>query len=485
MKKINKFFKLNIRLGIILVCMLSVSSCSEEFLELTPTTVLDKNTFYSNETELVIAVNGVYGAQRSLYGDFLFLQMKDGRSDDVYLNQLEQPERVNMEIFAETSGNQSMVTIWNKIYDIINLANAIIVNGADAEGDEVLIRRVIAEAKFIRALTYFESAVIWGGLPLRVTPSEDFDNITVATSPVDAVYNQIVKDLTEAVPDLPTSYSDGSGSEVGRVTSHAALTLLGKVELQRGDKGAAEAALRQVLGKGELLPNYADIHTGGNDNTAESIFEIQYNPSSGQGLGMPTAFIPLSETIRLGIVQTGNSNPFLRILATNDLVNSAFEAGDPRALESYTISVADGTPYISKFLDFAAIGNGHNTNLVQLRYADVLLMLAEAIGENAEAYGYINEVRNRVGLALIDGTTPGTFDEKVLRERRAEFAFEGHRWRDLLRLEGGQGTLDIMEANLLDQLGEPFSLNDSDLLFPIPQLEIDLTDGAVTQNPGY
>jgi len=472
--------KSKIRLLCHIVGITLVSSCSEDFLDVVPQDRVDKTTFYSTADEVVIGVNGAYASLRSDYGNLNLFAMREARSDNAQLNPNGQSEQISLDSFNETSGNLLVLDGWTNMYRTISLANAVIEKGPGAKGSQSLIARAIAEAKFIRALTYYQIVIIWGQAPLRTTLT-DVENPNVASSPSSAIYDLIVQDLTEVSAVLPETYAGGFNNEVGRTTKFAALALLGKINLQRGNKPAAETALRQILGKYTLLTNYSDIHKAGTNNSAESIFEINFNPSNQTGLGFPANFVYQSEMTRLGILANGTTQP--SIIPTNDLINS-YEVNDNRKAATITTSVAENKPYVSKFLDFSAAAQGHDINLVVIRYADVLLLLAEAIGETTEAYGFINQVRTRAGLAAIDGTTPGTFIQKVMKERRIEFAFEQQRWTDLLRLPASE-VISIMSAQLTGQQGSTVTVTQNDLLYPIPKPEIDLAGGLVVQNPGY
>lgn len=465
--------------GLVLMMALVVS-CSEDFLDVVPQDRVDKTTFYKTADQVIIAVNGVYASLRGDYGNLNLFTMREARSDNGQLNPNGQSEQISLDSFNETPGNLLVLDGWTNMYRTISLANAVIQNGPNATGDQALIARAIAEAKFLRGLTYFQLVQLWGQVPLRTTIT-DVENAAVASSSAADVYNQIVKDITEASAVLPDSYPGGATNEVSRATKFAALALLGKVELQRGNKAAAVTALNQVIGKYSLMTNYADIHRAGNDNKAESIFEVNFNPNNQTGMGLPANFVYQSEMTRLGVKANGTTAP--AVIPTTDLINS-YEVGDLRKAATITTSVAENKPYVSKYLDLAAAAQGHDINLVVIRYADVLLSLAEALGENATAYGYINQVRARAGLGTIDGTTPGTFIDKVMKERRVEFAFEQQRWFDLLRLPATQVTT-LMSAQLTAQQGVTVTVSANDLLFPIPQPEIDLATGLVKQNPGY
>ncbi|WP_273275177.1 RagB/SusD family nutrient uptake outer membrane protein [Maribacter polysiphoniae] len=473
--------------------LLMLISCSEDFLDIVAEDRIDKTSFYESDKELVNAINGVYAKQRIVFNHYGTYYLQDSRSDNAALNQQDQPERVQSDVFQELTNNQEMLISWSQLYDVINHANAIIANTKNVEGDQELVNRIVGEAKFLRAYTYFQIVTTWGDVPLRLLPSEDFDNVTVPTSSSSEVYNQIRIDLNEAISVLPENYIGGKGFEIGRVTKYAALTLLGKLELQIGNNEAAETALRQVIGRYRLLSDYADIYAAGNNNTAESIFEISFEPAGNTGFFLPNYFIPIDETQRLGIPAGGNADQILQFYPTQSLIDE-FEINDLRADATFGIAVADNDPYVSKFKDLGAASQGHDVNIAVLRYADVLLSLSEAIGESSEGYELINQVRRR-GFGFdpemvnesvdINFTTPGSFNDKLLHERRVEFAFEHQRWSDLKRLLNPEEVVQLMKEQLFQQEGKDFEISTTDLLFPIPLLEIQISDGAVTQNPGY
>jgi len=497
------FFKSQIIILCCSVLLISTSSCSDDFIDVAPDDRIDTGAFFSNSDELVFAVNGVYASQRGIYGGLNFYNLQETRSDNVKNNGADQKERTENDTFEETPGNLLLVDAWVKNYILINNANTILARASDIPFDnsveEALINRSIGETRFIRAMAYFTLVTMYGDVPLRLEPTTDFNDAILPRSSVADVYAAIVADLDTAISLLPDSYTGGAFNEVGRVTKFAAQTLLGKVLLQMGNKADASAALQNVIGKYSLLANYADIHAAGNDNTAESIFEITFNPKNQTGLGLNNLFIPASEASRLGIAAGGFSG-VLPCAPSIDVTN-IYEVGDLRAAASFSSWDNNGNmeTYISKFIDIAAAGAGSNINLVYLRYADVLLMKAEADGESAASYELINQVRRRAfgqdpGTADpaidINAASPGTFLEKVMLERRREFAFEGHRWMDIIRLPDSE-ALAIINAHMVAEYsgvlyggGVPV-VQAYRLIYPIPQTEIEVSDGVVTQNPGH
>lgn len=463
---------------------LYVSACSnKDFLDVPPKTVLDSQSFYKTVDNLIIGVNGVYGSLRKIYDSSVSLITQEVSSDNVQMAPEDQPERKVIDSFKADPTSAILASMWQMCYKLIDLANIVIKSAPNTSGDRNLAERAAAEAKFLRSFAYFELVKFWGRVPLRLEPTSDFENPGVASSDVTDIYQHITNELKEISNILPTSYSGQKNAEEGRITKYAAQTLLGKVLLQQGNKTEAKTVFEGLLNKFSLI-NYADIHKPGNTNSAESIFEIGFSPDNNTGMTLNNQFIPKSEAERLGIVAGGFTGvPYLPYYPTTDMLD-AYETGDIRKDVSIGTDTTVNRSYIAKFIDLNATGRGSNINFVILRYADVLLSLAEAIGENSTAYGYINQVRARAGLSPISASTPGTFTEKLQHERRVEFAFERHRWSDLLRLPQNE-VISIMENQLADQLAEPVSIPAYMLLYPIPQFERELSNNLVDQNPGY
>jgi starch-binding outer membrane protein, SusD/RagB family len=494
--KFGIFKAQTIRIVLILLMSVIFVSC-EDFIDVPPKDAIDAESFLSNSTELVFAVNGVYAQQRGIFGNFNYFNLIEARTDNAGQDQLDQRERVETDTFEETPGNLLLVNVWTQNYVLINNANNVIQRAPEVpfetSAQEQLINRSIGEAKFLRAMSYFILVNMFGEVPLRTQATNDFDNATLPRSPVNEVYSLILSDLNDAVNSLPENYSGGQLNEIGRATRLAAYTLLGKVHLQMGNKSEASAALNNVINRFDLMPNYGDLHAPGNNNLPESIFEVNFNPDNQIGLTMNNLFIPASEAARLGIVAGGFAGR-LPTFPTKE-VQTIFEEGDLRASASFTTYDNNGNldQYISKFLDLDAAGNGSNINLIILRYADLLLMKAEADGESAASYELINQVRRRAfgknpslpdANIDIDQTDTGTFLEKVMLERRRELVFEGHRLFDLKRLPSSE-ALNILNDHLSSEyVGVP-TVQEYRLIYPIPQTEIDVSNGVVTQNPGY
>jgi hypothetical protein len=457
-----------------------LSSCKKDFLDVVPVDRIPKEQFYKTQADFNAAVYGIYAAQRNVYtgAELALYNLEETRSDNTNQNFGRQTEHKAVDNFTAESGNTSITGMWSGAYYCINLCNAVINRAPDADIDATAKAQLMGEAYFVRAQQYFLLVQDYGPVPLRLkeTISLSGDN-NLARSSTDSVYAQIAADLQTAAAGLPKNYT---GADVGRATSYAAYTLLGKVLLQKGDKTGAAAALRNVVFTGtpySLLPNYADLWNPNTKNSAESIFELQFLPPL-NGSPFWNDFAPATLNIPGG--NNGSTSPNTPTL---DLINS-YEAGDTRLAASIAYD-PDGRPYILKFKDAGVkIGNDANNNFPILRYADAELMLAEALGETGEAYDLINDVRDRAHLGAISGATAGTFTEKLMHERRVELAFECQRWHDLLRL-GQTQAVAIMNANLAQEFpGLGITIDAHDLLAPMP-LDEGQTNTLLTQNPGY
>lgn len=314
---------------------------------------------------------------------------------------------------------------------------------------------------------YYHLAVGFGNIPLQLTPFVPGDGLTQVDAT--AVYTQLVADLTQAEANLPISYP---ASDIGRATKGAAATLLAKVQLTLGNNGEAESTLRRIITDYNytLVDNYADLWGVGNENTPESIFEVQHiSGGIGQGSFLTNEFSPS------GDLQTGQGFGRNRPTA---LLQNAYEPGDTRFEPSMGTSFVNNEDeevvqnYVRKYESDPPVENDADNNFIVLRYADVLLMLAEAIGESDESYGLINQVRERAGLGPIDASTPGSFQEKLLKERQVELAFENHRWADIKRF-------GVVNEQLIAAESEVINAGDIRMLFFIPQREMDINTNFV------
>lgn len=465
---------------IAVLCISILASCSKDFLNVVPTDRIPKQEFYKTEADLTAAVYGIYSAQKNLYtfAELALYNLEETRSDNTNQNYGLQTEHRAADNFTMQAGNTTVSGMWSAAYNCINLCNALIDRAPAVQMDDTRKKQLMGEALFIRGQVYFLLLQDYGKLPLRLHETVALSgNNNLARSSVDSVYLQIIGDLQTASTTLPANYS---GADVGRATSYAAYALLGKVQLQKGDNTAAVAALRKVVFVGtpySLLTNYADLWNPATKNSAESIFELQFLPPL-NGSPFWNFFAPTS----LG-VPGGNNRSTSPNTPTQDLMD-AYEPGDIRK-DASLAKDPSGRAYILKFKDPAvSVGNDARNNFPVLRYADAMLLLAEALGETPEAYDLINLVRARANLGPISAATPGAFIDKLMHERQVEFAFECHRWHDLLRM-GQVKALSIMNANLAREFpGVGIVIDAHQLIAPLPLTETQ-TNTLADQNPGY
>lgn len=466
---------------------LTLASCDKEFLDLAPIDSANVKNFYKNANDIQVAVNAAYGSLRS-GGQYSssYYQISETRSDNTRNHDGGGNLPVaELDQFRMTSTNDVTNSMWLDSYRGILACNVVLDRITGVDMDESLKERYIGEVKFLRSLMYFNLVRTFGDVPLVLTETKSVqEGYTQGRVPSAQVYDQIVADLLEAEQSLPLAYS---GSDIGRATRGAAKALLGKVYLTLGDYTSAANKLKEVIDQGnyQLLDDYAALWLTSNENNAESIFEVQYKKGgTGTGSYFYSSFVPTgSGSIIAGLGFGGG-----RHLPTTDLVN-AYEPGDLRK----SISIAEGyvlngelvkEPYTLKFHDQPFSASDADNNWPVLRYADVMLMYAEALNEinngpTEEAYHMVDAIRERAGLdPLPRGLDYNAFFLALEHERQVELAFEGHRWFDLVRT--GR-ALQVMNSHFEDNI----TVEEYQLIYPIPASQIDVNPEGIKQNLGY
>lgn len=372
----------------------------------------------------------------------------------------------------------------------------------DADVDQGLSERWEAELRFFRAFYHFVAVRYWGDVPLLLEPVNSAEEaFAIKRNPVDEVYGAIVEDAEYAISKLPLTYS---GNDTGRITKGAARMLLAKVYLTRKDYSSALQELNAIVASNQydLLPDYGDIFNPSNKNHNESILEVQFKEGAeGESSNFIYQFAPVGSR---GVVVLGPESGPGRNIPTLDMVE-AYEPDDLRKEVSVAFFDRDPSPlyYVNKYNhdsdpDFSRTPN----NWPVYRYADVLLMLAEAINEQGYDVGtpfnMLNLVRSRAGLSELTPTDlpdQEAFRNAIAHERRVELAFENHRWFDLLRTDK---AIEVITAFGIQEKENPtltppdfiaygpesFAITQEKLLYPIPSNELDLNPN-LTQNPGY
>ena len=485
--------KLKYNLIAIALLGFSFSSCSD-FLEQNPQTDLSENDFYKTADDILSAVNGAYSSlqEGDIYGNwYVFGEIPS----DNTRNQLSGSVTTQNEFdqFYIDTQNSMIANFWKAAYKVINRTNTILGRIDGIEINTELANRYKLECKFIRALMYFNLVRVYGDVPLvlkEISISESYD---ILREPKENVYNQIIADLKEA-QDLPVSYST---AEDGRATQGAAKALLANVYMTLHKYAEAETILAEIINSGRysLLENtpgslnidgYKNVFSPVNHNSKEGIFEIQFLKGGyGEGSNYANNFAP--ENSGTNVVAVGGTDG--NNIPEMDIYN-AYEEGDLRRDFSMSLGYYDNrknnewveSRYVCKFMDVPYQNNDASNNYPVIRYADVILMYAEALNQNgktAEACKYLNMTRRRgfgyqtteTSPVDLQTTDKAQFALMVEQERRVELAFENHRWFDLIRT--GR-AVEVMRS-------KGFSLNETNLICPIPQKQIDVNP-KLTQN---
>jgi hypothetical protein len=410
-----------------------------------------------------------------------------------------------MERITWTPTTSQVGNVYRQGYIGVNRANIVLKYVPTVTMDTARRSQILGEARFIRALSYFNLVRAYGGVPLRLTPTESGApaDVNLARSTADQVYDQIVADLQRAAIQMRSANTN-------RATKNSANALLARVQLTRRNWAAAQTAANKVLTSNITLGSFNALYPAENKG-AESLFEVQYAGNADGGNILPDLLLPsplatysfpkfnIPTAELIAYADTVNDNRW----SFNGIINSA--AG--RVIGRNHASYIDGKPGnggnsndVGPFVyKWRSIGNNFNStdNTYVLRYAEVLLAYAEAANEQTgptqDVLTKLNLVRQRAGLAALTLSSTQALSKQALRneidrQRRLELAFEGERWWDLLRYArhtqaDASATHAVTAFDLIAQQRNG-SRDANYLLFPLPQDEIN-TNPLVQQNPGY
>jgi len=471
-------------------------SCTK--LEETPDSILTTGQFYKTQADAIAAVNSIYQAALNPGGlkmyNRLFLQVIEYPTDDVIAGQrVTEIAARELSAMTQSTSNLRIEQLWQQHYTAIDRANIAIDNIPSIDMDPTLRTRLVNEAKFLRGLLYFNLVRLWGEVPLILhqTTSLGKDAIQVKRDLTENVYAQVIADLTDA-EKLPATYG---AADAGRATGGAAKAILAKLYLTREEWGKASSKSLEVI-QGPygyaLFDKYADVFNVATKNGREHIFSAQCQGEGGndQGNRMGTSCTPVGIP---GSAAAGTDEP------TEDAYN-IFDANDTRRDVTFftsLVSPKDGktytfAPHFRKYWDQSTITNPtkSNQNVPVIRFAEVLLIYAEALNEEnhgptPEAYNAINQVIRRaygkpvnipdptVDLAALDYSS---FKEAVYLQRRKELMLEFQRWFDLVRT----GRM-ITETH---KVGKS-NASERNYLLPVPQHDIDLNPALLPNNKGW
>ncbi len=498
---------------IFLIVILGLVSCGKDFLELEPRgTELETNVYKTEDQifEGLVSVYDVLGWQGT-DGWTMKLGLLNAASDDTYAggsDASDQPSWVAYDNFQLDPFLGPQSGLWKKNYSGIYRVNLLLEKMAEGDFSPDFVARITAEVKFLRAYFYFDQVRFFGNIPLITKTLSGDELYTQTQNPASEVYAQIEKDLNDAINtfELPETLPI---EEFGRVTKGAARALLGKVILhQNDDSRMAEAAqiFEQVIASGiyDLEDDFGNIFKKENEFGIESIFEIQHSEAARGGW----------ESFANGTEGNYNVQFFgMRDYSAPEFIQPAYAVGwsfcpvteklfdlmqgDPRfehtiingkALKSQGATYTEGYQNTDYFIrKYAGLQDevstdgepalNWGTNVREIRFADVLLMAAEAharSGDAVSARAHLNRVRQRVSLQPVTSASGDLLLNVIYLERQKELATEGHRFFDLVRT--GRAEIELADQGFTSGKNE---------ILPIPQTEIDITEGNLNQNPGY
>ena len=482
--------------------LIASAVCSCNFLDRQPWDSVDTTNGFQTAADAEAAVNACYQPLQwaKLYNMRIWtLDIIAGESVVGAGGGEDGIETVDLANFIANADNFAALDLWRGPSPGILRCNFVLKNVPNMQIETDLKNRMLGEAYFLRAHYYFILVRLFGGVPMPTEPLTSDSELKMPRASVDSIYELIIGDLNEAITRLPQRSTYGE-KHVGRASKEAAMAELARVHLTYTHNYTEVVRLcQEITDMGyQLAPDYADNFNPAKQNGVESIFEVQYYgktnynfwSNENQASWISTFQGPRNSGMAAGCY--GWNQPtaeFVSQYEAGDLRKdkTIFYAGCP-TFDGYTYSSSYSTTgyNVRKFLLTKIQSPDYNTsnqNWVVTRYADVLLMEAEALnelGRTTEAEEPLYQVRKRAGLtsrAQVEGLTQEQMREKIIHERRIELAFEGHRWFDLIRYK------DNYALRFLHSIGKT-SATTKHMLFPIPLQEIEAND-LLTQNPGY
>jgi hypothetical protein len=509
---------------------LTLVACNDNaFLTETPIDFVGPSTFYNTQADAIAAVNGAYASLENTSGTNyyggLFVMLVEFPTEMLTVYLSAGNERSLIDNYSYTPSHNYIYQSWVGAYAVINRANAVIAHVPGIQMDPTKRDRIVGEAKFLRALNYFNLVRLFGGVPLETVETTSLDSLQKPRATTGETYDFIIQDLKDAIAVLPKASTYGS-TDVGRASRGAAKTLLAKVYLQRAAAGGAAAlptdyqsaltTLQDVdATEGySLVANYSDLFDMKHEVNSEVIFDIQCLRSAGLGCHISNQVAPRQSNY--GSSQNGSfeaEQPFYDEFKTTDkrrvatwqltFLNKSNQVISWDPTQTASKPYGADTPYMHKFLDSLSTTDDE-ANYIILRYADNLLMESEVINEisgpTAAAYAGVNAVRNRAGIGnLTAGLTQSAFRDSVFHERRLELSMEGpngffdsqRNWawasaRVIANMQlGAAGNFKLSKYPKANPFGTG-PIPDKFRLMPIPQRAIDVNPNlAGQQNPGW
>lgn len=483
---------------------LILGACSDGFLDLTPNNAITEDNFYQTEEDAIKATNAVYTPSQGLMNGagWQLLDIMSDNADKGGGGANDAAEIFELDQFTLQATNVNVLTYYTQCYQGIQRANIVLERVpkiTKMSGD--IRKRCIGEAQFLRGWYYYMLVRLFGDVPYYTNPITLTESYAIARTPATKVYDGIIADLKAAGDSLPaTRYT---GDDRGRVNKWAAKGMLASVYLTLGRKSDAADAALEVVNSGvhALNGDYKSNFDVSTENSIESLFEIQYRnagqvwnnygqssvlncwlapraqnvvASSGYGFDIPTLdFVSKYQRNASGVIIDKRRAVSIWIPGDKygDYTQPSALEGSPNGfnVRKYFVPISN--------TDADAGGWSCSGNVPVLRYAEVLLILAEAKGP-ADGLQYINQIRNRAGLPQVQtGLSESAYLETVYAERQLELSFEMHRWFDLIRHPDPNYMVTVMQA-------QGRNAQDKHKLMPIPQTERDKNPN-LTQNTGY
>lgn len=499
-----------------------LASCNKDLNQI-PISSATTATFYQQPSDFIQGINSVYNNLRGYPDRLMFLS--EVRSDNIYpansdgvardhdpINNFQ--KNIPTNVYVEEAWRSD----FNGIFDANTVLDQLSTNGSYA-GSAVLVTRLTAEARFLRAFLYFDLVKYYGKLPIIDHPVSAAEANTISRSSVSDVYAFIIGDLQFAVANLPTTFGgpfpNYTSADQGRATKYASEAILAKVYMTRSGPGygvegpglglnewnLALPLLQDIINSGAFAFNssFKNTFAYSNQNPAvnkEAVFDIMFLRGQSPVLGTDFPWLlspqnyfnsfPTGNTAANGLI--GNPNVSNDLLNDYDTIDARLSPTIHTTPFSYNGTV-DAHPFFRKYLDTTQIPTSRfdwGINFIAVRYTDVLMLKAECIlhgapGSQSDVDDIVNQVRARAALAPLTGVTL----DQLYDERRREFANEGSRWFDLQR---SGNLITIMNAWIATEdvaLHKISQVTPNDIIYPVPQSQLDAAPGLYDQNPGY
>lgn len=507
---------------LIIISCFGFISCNK-IIDLYPESNLTTNNFYTTSDEVQIGLIGCYNTlQKPMSYEW---QLTELRSDNTKMGVPASSSTTNRDLsdldeFIPSTNHSAVYNYWLNTYNVIRNCNIVLQNLGvvyDPTAGSISLsaikipitdsvrKQYAGEALVLRANAYFNLVRLYGGVFLIHTPIAAEDAKKLSRSSVADIYKLIQADLTTAAGYLSSlKFSQIPVTTIGRANAWVAKGLLAKVNLTLNQKAAAIVLLQDVMTNSgySLQASYANIFSITNEMSSEILFAVRFKAGNlGLGSSFGNDFAPLGS----GAVVINGSGSGLNY-PTNDIDTTlGINTPDPRKATCMLSYSASKLLYVKKFLNPVVTPNDGESDWPVLRYADIILMMAEAQGFTPSSIGLINQIRLRAGLTALPATiiTTAQFEQALSNERRLEFAFENQRFFDLVRFNKTMTTITA-EQTIKNHFAKEFAnhyanyspvtplavlqgyVTSDKLLLPIPQHEIDTNSQLViTQNPGY